>query len=96
MDDGRVLDPRSGGLVLAATGVLTFFAGLAPFVALVLATGIACDYGCDDPGAWASYAVLAAPGAVVLGGVLTWVTARWAWLLLGTAVAIATAAAILS
>jgi hypothetical protein len=44
-DDGRVLDPRCGCLVAAATTLLSFFA---------------CDYGCDDPSPWASTSVLAA------------------------------------
>jgi hypothetical protein len=94
-DDGRILDPRSRWLIAAATVVLTLVAAVAAMVCVFLAIGIGCeDVDCDDHvNTLLLLSLLAAPGAVLLGGVVAGVTARWRWCLLGAAAAAAMIAA---
>jgi hypothetical protein len=89
-DDGRVLDPRSGCLVLAATAVQTLGVFLGACFVLFACSGLACDGGCVNTGN--PVLALAFPGAsaVAAGGALaTGVRGRWRWMLLGTAFAVA-------
>jgi hypothetical protein len=90
----RIFDPRSGCLVAVLTALLTLIATVAAFASTFAALALCRADDCLDRLAWLlGFTQLAAPVAVLVGGVLVRVTGHWRWLGLGVALTAALIAA---